>query len=236
MNQALSNDTGILGFYKNAGMLRTYIFLLALIGKLVLFIVGSPEALSGKLLLLPFSCLIGLILVDKAFSGIIITECIRIIFNRKTISWSNKKHFLIVFTLFASAIVIQMIFGFQKYSIEYYNQGWSLAEKGDYEGAIANLDIAININPKYVTAYLERAWVYKKSGDFKNSIADYNKALDIAPENPEGYQGRGYAYYNMGNFKMALMDWEKAIILDPAIEKKIAPFLEELKKIVETNH
>ena len=62
---------------------------------------------------------------------------------------------------------------------------------GELEGAIADLDQAIQLNPELADAYLNRGFVKQMKGDFEGAIADSNQAIGINPKFAEAYGNRG---------------------------------------------
>lgn len=216
---------------RNAGKLRHYIFFLAFLGKFIILVFDPPSALSEKLLIINIQYLIGLKLLSAVFSGIIIVECIRILFSRLTISWSIKKHFIFVLSAIILFIGIQIVFTLPASSKRYYAYGRSLAENGDFEGAIKNLNLAIGLNTRNINAYLERGWVYRKMGNLTTAVTDYSKAIEKDPKYSKSYLGRGYVYFYMGNYEKALQDWKVAIAIDPSIKEDLDQWLKvALKK------
>ena len=64
----------------------------------------------------------------------------------------------------------------------FYNSGVEKYEKGDYQGAIADYDKAIEINPQYADAYINRGIAKYDLKDYQGAIADYDKAIEINPQ------------------------------------------------------
>lgn len=54
----------------------------------------------------------------------------------------------------------------------------------DYEGAMASLDMALELNPNYPTAYYQRAVVHKKQNpeDIDQAIEYYDRAIELAEQ------------------------------------------------------
>ena len=55
--------------------------------------------------------------------------------------------------------------GYSQTAEEYINRGNAKCELGDYRGAIADYNKAIELNPKYVKAYYNRGIAKKRLGD-----------------------------------------------------------------------
>jgi tetratricopeptide (TPR) repeat protein len=54
-------------------------------------------------------------------------------------------------------------------------------EKAEFDRAIADLNKAIEINPKSALAYSNLGWTYEAMGDEREAITQYRKALEIDP-------------------------------------------------------
>jgi Flp pilus assembly protein TadD len=63
----------------------------------------------------------------------------------------------------------------------YYNKrGLAREAKGDHDGAVADYNRAIDLNPKDAGAYMNRGFAKQANGDQDGAIADYNRALELA--------------------------------------------------------
>jgi len=65
--------------------------------------------------------------------------------------------------------------------VAYYNRGVAYGRKGEYDRALADLNKAIEINPKYAGAYNNRGKAYGLKGEYDHAIADFSKAIEIDP-------------------------------------------------------
>jgi Flp pilus assembly protein TadD len=54
---------------------------------------------------------------------------------------------------------------------------------GQYECAIADLDQAIELDPKNATYLLNRGIAHAQNGEFDNAIADYSESIRLSPRN-----------------------------------------------------
>jgi SpoVK/Ycf46/Vps4 family AAA+-type ATPase len=97
----------------------------------------------------------------------------------------------------------------------YYQSGNDYYEKGDYDKAIENYNMAILLNPVFSEAYFNRALSYYQLKNFDKSIADYTKSMELDPQNPIIYNNRGDAFYRKQDFQSAVKDYDKAIQLNP---------------------
>ncbi|MDB9394841.1 tetratricopeptide repeat protein, partial [Microcystis aeruginosa] len=81
---------------------------------------------------------------------------------------------------------------------------------GDYQGAIADYNQAINIKPDYALAYNNRGNAKYDLGDYQGAIADYNQAINIKPDYALAYYNRGIAKYDLGDYQGAIADYNQA--------------------------
>ena len=100
-------------------------------------------------------------------------------------------------------------------AMAYTYRGIAKDEMGDYEGAIADYDRAIEINPQYARAYSNRGITKDNMGGHKGAIADYDRAIEINPQYAGAYNNRGTAKDNMGDHTDAIADYDRAIEIDP---------------------
>ena len=97
----------------------------------------------------------------------------------------------------------------------YYHRGNGYYEKGDYDKAIENYNMAIVLNPSFAEAYFNRGLCYYNKKQFDKSIKDYAKAAELDPRNAVIYNNRGDAYYRQQDFDRAIVDYDKALSLNP---------------------
>ncbi len=68
-----------------------------------------------------------------------------------------------------------------------YELAYQNAQDGKYGEAIANINKAILIEPKYVEAYLSRAGIYADQQKYDSSVLDFEKALQLDAEFAKTY-------------------------------------------------
>lgn len=100
-------------------------------------------------------------------------------------------------------------------ALPYTNRGQARKENNDLEGAMADYNKAITVNPGHSLAFSNRGNLYFNQGDYNQAIEDYNKALELKPGAPKALSNRGGAYAALGNYEAALADLDKAIEADP---------------------
>ncbi|ACK67358.1 TPR repeat-containing protein [Rippkaea orientalis PCC 8801] len=82
--------------------------------------------------------------------------------------------------------------------------------QGDYQGAIADFNQVILINPNEVEAYHSRGIAYIKLGNYSQAIADFNNALGLNPNIPEIYQERAKIRLILSDKAGAIADLQTA--------------------------
>jgi len=97
----------------------------------------------------------------------------------------------------------------------YDNRGNAKKNKGDFDGAIADYNRAIELNPQDAGAYNNRGIAKKNKGDLDGAIADFNRAIELNPRLSEAYNNRGNAKKNKGDLDGAIADYNRAIELNP---------------------
>src|SRR5438128_874676 len=76
---------------------------------------------------------------------------------------------------------------------DHYADGVSKGEKGDFDGALSELDEAIKLDPNLAAAYFARGRARQSKSDLAGAIADYTKAIDLKPDYFQAYDSRGVA-------------------------------------------
>ena len=102
----------------------------------------------------------------------------------------------------------------------------SLTEKGQFDQAIDDFTMALEIGSKGAGAYYYRGISYVNKGQFDWAIADFNKALEIDPKSAGFYYNRGIAYYFKKEYDKSWKDIRRAEDLGYKIPFK---FLENLR-------
>ena len=93
----------------------------------------------------------------------------------------------------------------------WFEQGNQKYMNGDFIGAIASFDRALEIKPDFHEAWYNRGIALGNLGRFEEAIASYDRALEIKPDYHEAWNNRGVALGNLGRFEQAIASYDQAI-------------------------
>jgi tetratricopeptide (TPR) repeat protein len=95
------------------------------------------------------------------------------------------------------------------------NRGIEKGKEGDLDGAMADFNHAIELNPKDDAAYYNRAQAKRLKKDTAGAIADYTRAIELGSKNPAAYNNRGNERAENNDPDGAIADYTRAIELKP---------------------
>jgi Flp pilus assembly protein TadD len=95
-------------------------------------------------------------------------------------------------------------------AITYNDRGLAKEKKGDLNGAMADTNQAIKLNPKSSAAYDNRGSAKFLKGDLEGAMADFNQAIKLNPKNAIAYKDRGNAKRKQGDMSGATADFNQA--------------------------
>jgi Tfp pilus assembly protein PilF len=93
----------------------------------------------------------------------------------------------------------------------YVVRGATLREKGELDGAIADFDKSVSLEPRIANSYVNRGLAWRAKGDLERALADYNQSIQINPKRSVPYVGRGLVYEERGDVERARADFAMAI-------------------------
>jgi tetratricopeptide (TPR) repeat protein len=94
-------------------------------------------------------------------------------------------------------------------------RGLAKNDKGDLDGAIADYNHALELDPKFIRAFGNRGEARRTKGDMDGAITDYSRVIELDPNNALAYTARGDAKRGKGDFEGAIADYSRAIELEP---------------------
>jgi tetratricopeptide (TPR) repeat protein len=96
-----------------------------------------------------------------------------------------------------------------------YNRAQANNMCGRLEAALADYDIAMEIDDDLADHYFNRGGILRRLGRIREAIADYQNVLRFEPPFPEVYYNLGDAWLELGDADTALAHFGRALELDP---------------------
>ncbi|MDB9411087.1 CHAT domain-containing protein [Microcystis aeruginosa] len=97
----------------------------------------------------------------------------------------------------------------------WFEQGYQKYMNGDFIGAIASYDRALEIKPDDHEAWYNRGFALGNLGRLEEAIASYDRALEIKPDFHEAWYNRGIALKNLGRLEEAIASYDRALEIKP---------------------
>ena len=94
-------------------------------------------------------------------------------------------------------------------------KGMIHVERGEGEPAIAEFNLAIQLDAKRLDAYIGLATVYLLRSDSHKALEVFNKAIEVDPRSAEAHEARAVYFLSHGKHDKALEDLNEAVRLDP---------------------
>ena len=91
----------------------------------------------------------------------------------------------------------------------------SITSGRDYESALADMDAAIRLQPKYAGFFINRAYLRYMTDDFNGAFADYDYAVQLEPENTMALFNRGMLRAEVHDNNKAEADFTHVLEINP---------------------
>ena len=75
----------------------------------------------------------------------------------------------------------------------YYKQGLARVKLRQYDDAIVDYDMAIQLKPDYAIAYISRGNAKFYLGQYAAATTDFDNAIQLKPDDADAYVARGTA-------------------------------------------
>jgi lipoprotein NlpI len=89
---------------------------------------------------------------------------------------------------------------------------------GDVEGAFADLNRAVALDPRNRFVFSSRARAKRDTGDFAGAIEDFGRAIRLDPDSGFLWRQRANTQFAAGEFRAAITDLERAMQLATEVE------------------
>ena len=109
-------------------------------------------------------------------------------------------------------------------------RGVARQKKGDFDGALADYNHAIKLNPRFADAWFNRATYWKAKGDFKQAEADFTRVIELNPNMANAYAQRGLARLLNGRDVEAEQDFARCLTLNDNLKQTLARLIAEAKQ------
>ncbi len=94
-------------------------------------------------------------------------------------------------------------------------EGYQRYEAGDFIGALAKLNKALEIKPDSHPAWYYRGLVLMSLSSFKEALHSFDKALEFRPGSYASWYNKAVVLVNLGKFEEAIINFNKAIEIKP---------------------
>ena len=98
---------------------------------------------------------------------------------------------------------------------QYKESGETAYQRGDYEGAIANFDRAIDREPDDVQTYHQRGLARFNLEQYEETISDFDIAIDKNPDYVTAYYNRGVTKCRLERYEEAISDFDLVVDKNP---------------------
>ncbi|MBO4804122.1 MAG: tetratricopeptide repeat protein [Muribaculaceae bacterium] len=86
----------------------------------------------------------------------------------------------------------------------------------DFEGALADMDSAILLEPHYAGYFINRAYMKYNLDDYFGAMADYDYAIGLDPASQEAHFNRGLLRAEVGDNNKAITDFDFVLKTNPS--------------------
>lgn len=101
---------------------------------------------------------------------------------------------------------------------QYNNRAAARFKLTDYNGALTDLNKALELSPHYPDAHYNSGLAKLKLKNYAGAIEDFKLVTDIIPKDHNAYYNSALAKYLAGKKEEALLDLDEALKLSPGFE------------------
>ena len=100
---------------------------------------------------------------------------------------------------------------------DFSDRGLKRQANGDFDGALADYDRALSLDPKAVEVFYRRGLAHQAKGDLAGAIADYTQVIALNPQRANAFSNRAFIKQSQGDLDGALADYAHALLINPNI-------------------
>jgi tetratricopeptide (TPR) repeat protein len=100
----------------------------------------------------------------------------------------------------------------------FINRGNARQDCNDLEGAIADYDEAIRLDPDNAFALNNRGTARCDKGDLEGALADYNEAIRLQPDYANAFYNRAELFERKTSYPAAIADFQKYLDHDGGVQ------------------
>ena len=93
--------------------------------------------------------------------------------------------------------------------------GKALSDLDNYDGAIKELNIVLELDPNAAYIYNQLSFVLARAGNYEKAIEAVKRYASLEPKNPNAFDTMSCIYLDWGKLDEAAASWKKAIDRDP---------------------
>ncbi|WP_446415741.1 CHAT domain-containing protein [Coleofasciculus sp.] len=97
----------------------------------------------------------------------------------------------------------------------WFNRGNQQIDAGDFLGAVASYDKAIQIKPDFYRAWYNRGNALDECGEYKQALESFEQVIKIKPDFHEALNYWGVTRNKLGEYEYAIASFDKAIQIKP---------------------
>ena len=100
-----------------------------------------------------------------------------------------------------------------KFALAYNNRGYICSVMGDYDQALVDCNLALQLNPSLVNGYGSRGHTYFLMGRFEEALTDFDQSANLKPSHAFAIAGQAIAHHALGHLDEAKSRWQTLLRL-----------------------
>jgi tetratricopeptide (TPR) repeat protein len=100
----------------------------------------------------------------------------------------------------------------------YGSRGYAYNRLHQYDKALADHNMSIQLNPSVAMYYNNRGWTLNNLGRHQDALQDLDRALRLDSKLAAAHNNRGVSYRGLGQLDRAIQEYDQALRLKPGHE------------------